>query len=149
MVHLARRPQDLRSGGIAVDAVAPVSPTSSCRGIVQLSEDRPNALLEMLWIREAHNLCLDGVDLPPLLVDTPAGPIERVASAAERSEWERAWPKLWPQVVGPRLACRADQVVAIPCEGEYSRRISPNALLITGAARNDSAAYQRPLDSLR
>lgn len=61
-------------------------------------EDRPDALLEMLWIREAYGLHPDGADLPPLLIDTPAAPMERVPSRAERNEWERAWPGLWQQV---------------------------------------------------
>ena len=39
------------------------------------------------------------------------------------------------------------KVVTIPCRGEFSRKITDNALLMTDATRADSAAYQRALDS--
>ncbi len=192
-------------------------------------EDRPNALLELLWIREAHDLHLQGADLPPLLVDTPADASGAGPSAAARVEWELAWPRLWhaaaehagrdhdPRqfdrlqqtahgsserekilhaMVGPSWrdefgdvvldddsyqewssrgmdahlssmrerimkspehrdldalirAWRAGltKIVTIPCEGEFSRRITPNALLMTDATRNDSVRYQRALES--
>lgn len=192
-------------------------------------EDRPNALLELLWIREAHDLRLHGANLPPLLVDTPAGASGGGASAAERVWWERAWPRMWHaaaehagrdqdprqferlqqtadgstereqilhEMVGPswrdefgdalfddnsyqdwsrrgtdahlssmrqRMSHSPEhrdlnalirawhagltKIVTIPCEGEYSHKITPNALLITDATRNDSDSYQRALDS--
>ncbi len=61
-------------------------------------EDRPNQLLEMLWVREAHELQLDGDDLPPMLSQTP----ERAAAGMSREsrvEWERAWPRIWRETV--------------------------------------------------
>jgi len=39
------------------------------------------------------------------------------------------------------------RVVTIPCRGEFSRKITDNALLVTDATRADSSAYQRALDS--
>ncbi|MGN6221438.1 MAG: hypothetical protein ACTHNQ_18215 [Microbacterium sp.] len=56
-------------------------------------EDRPHALLELLWVREAYGLRVEGDDLPPLLTDTP----EPVAGVTERmrTEWEQAWPRVW------------------------------------------------------
>jgi hypothetical protein len=193
-------------------------------------EDRPTALLELLWIREAHELHPHGA-LPPLLVDTPAGASRAGASAAERVEWEITWPRMWHaaaehagrdqdrqqferlqrtahgsperekilhEMVGPSWrdtfgdpifdddsyqdwsrrgtdthlssmrrrmthspehrdldalirAWRAGltKIVTIPCEGEYSHKITPNALLMTDATRNDSDSYQRALDSFR
>ena len=69
-------------------------------------EDRPNALLELLWIREAFVLQLHGDDLPPLLSDTPA-PVQNAAiSTGTRDEWEGAWPRIWHAAVahaGPDL----------------------------------------------
>jgi hypothetical protein len=62
-------------------------------------EDRPSTLLELLWIREAHDLHLNGADLPPLLVDTPEGASGAGASEAERVEWEMAWPRIWHAAV--------------------------------------------------
>lgn len=192
-------------------------------------DDRPSALLEMLWIREAHDLHLDGADLPPLLVDTPAAASGRDVSATERAQWEQAWPRLWQAVAehagrdedprqfellqqtangslerekvlremfGPSWrdefgdavfdddsyqdwsqrgtdahlssmrqrmtqlpehrnldalirAWRAGmtKIVTIPCEGEYSHKITSNASLMTDTTRNDSDSYERALDS--
>jgi hypothetical protein len=192
-------------------------------------EDRPNALLELLWIREAHDLHLHAANLPPLLVDTPASAGRVGVSAAERGEWERAWPRMWHavaehagrdqdprqferlqrtaggsaereqilhEIVGPSWrdefgdapfddnsyqdwsrrgrdahlsamrqrvmpspehrdldalirAWRAGltKIVTIPCEGEYSHKFTPNALLMTDVTRNDSDAYQRAVDA--
>ena len=39
------------------------------------------------------------------------------------------------------------KIVAIPCVGEYTRRISVNALLVTDGTRADSEKYQRALTS--
>lgn len=56
-------------------------------------EDRPHALLELLWVREAYGLHVEGDDLPPLLTDTPE-PIDGLTEAM-RTEWEQAWPRVW------------------------------------------------------
>jgi len=56
-------------------------------------DDQPRALLELLWVREAYGLRVDGDDLPPALVDAPAV-LDDVADAA-RAEWEQAWPLVW------------------------------------------------------
>ncbi|WP_435748673.1 hypothetical protein [Microbacterium sp. PMB16] len=61
-------------------------------------EDRPSALLELLWLREAHDLHPEGDGVPPLVRVTPA-PAERVVDDAVRAEWERAWPRVWEAVV--------------------------------------------------
>jgi hypothetical protein len=194
-------------------------------------EDRPTALLELLWIREAHDMHLQETDLPPLLVDAPAHASGSGPSAAERVEWERAWPRLWHaaaehagrdqdprqferlqqtahgslererilhEIVGPSWRDEFDdavldddgyqdwsrrsmdvhlssmrermthspehrnldalirawragltKVVTIPCEGEYSRKLTNNALLMTDATRDDSDSYRRALDAFR
>lgn len=62
-------------------------------------EDRPNALLDLLWIREAYALQLTGDGLPPLLSHTP-GTVQDAAVAADtRDEWAGAWPRIWNAVV--------------------------------------------------
>ena len=64
-------------------------------------EDRPNQLLELLWLREAYALRPEGDDLPPMLVQTP----ERATAAiddATRAEWEATWARLWAETVQPR-----------------------------------------------
>ena len=192
-------------------------------------EDRPHALLELLWIREAHALQLQGEDLPPLLLDTPA-PIQNAALSTDtRDEWASAWPRIWHAVVahaGPDLdsrlfvelqatangsterasllhrivgPCWRDEfgdsafendsysawsqvgmdaqlaamstriedsperrdlpplisawhagltkIVTIPCSGEYTRRISENALLMTDGTRANSDSYRRALNT--
>jgi hypothetical protein len=61
-------------------------------------EDRPHALLELLWLREAHRLQPRGEDLPPLLTDTPDD-ASRASDAATRAHWESTWPQVWHDVV--------------------------------------------------
>lgn len=60
-------------------------------------EDTSQALLELLWVREARGLSPVGDDLPPLLVDPPRNRDE--VDAGERAGWEAAWPDLWAAVV--------------------------------------------------
>ncbi|MEO2130805.1 MAG: hypothetical protein ABGX78_06125 [Microbacterium sp.] len=61
-------------------------------------EDRPQALLELLWLREAHHLEPRGENLPPLLSETPAdASIE--TDAAVRADWESVWPQAWSEAL--------------------------------------------------
>lgn len=62
-------------------------------------EDRPHALLELLWIREAYVLRPQSKDLPPLLLDTPAVVQTAGVGADTRSEWEAEWPDIWHAAV--------------------------------------------------
>lgn len=62
-------------------------------------EDRPNALLELLWIREAYELEPVGVDLPPTLSDTPAVVHDAVLTDETRLAWESAWSRVWAAVL--------------------------------------------------
>jgi hypothetical protein len=62
-------------------------------------DDQPNMLLELLWIREAHQLQPRGEDLPPLLSDSPPVQRDRVVNAEERAHWEDAWPRMWDAAV--------------------------------------------------
>ncbi|WP_066593586.1 hypothetical protein [Cryobacterium arcticum] len=192
-------------------------------------EDRPNALLELLWIREAHALRLQGEDLPPLLLDTPTTVQHAALSTDTRDEWASAWPRIWHAVVayaGPDLDSRLfvelqataigsterasllhrivgpswrddfgdsafendsyrawsqvgmdaqlaamatriedsperrdlpplisawhaglTKIVTIPCLGEFTRRISENALLMTAGTRANSDSYRRALNT--
>ncbi len=60
-------------------------------------EDRPHAAEELLWVREAYGLKVQG-GAPPLLTDTPA-PAAREVTEAERSRWATAWPVVWGRVI--------------------------------------------------
>ncbi len=60
-------------------------------------EDRPHAADEMLWVREAYGLDVEG-DVPPLLTDTPA-PAARALTEVERSRWTTVWPLLWIRII--------------------------------------------------
>lgn len=62
-------------------------------------DDQPNMLLELLWIREAHQLQPRGEDLPPLLSDSPPVERDRVVDAEEQAHWEDAWPRMWDAAV--------------------------------------------------
>lgn len=59
-------------------------------------EDRPHAVRELLWVREAYDLTVSG-DVPPPLVDTPAA-ATRTISPDDRAQWTDAWPDLWDAV---------------------------------------------------
>ncbi|MBD3942662.1 hypothetical protein IF188_13245 [Microbacterium sp. NEAU-LLC] len=191
-------------------------------------EDRPHTLLELLWVREAHGLRIEGDDdLPPMLTDTP-GPAAPVDEAT-RARWQETWPRVWraaaahagrddtaelmgrlqttangsperlallQELVGPswrdefgddafdddsyrewrdhgderhrsgighRLVDSPEhrdladliaawqagltKIVTIPCVGEFQRRLSPTAMLMTATTRADSAAYRRALQA--
>lgn len=189
-------------------------------------EDRPPLLLELLWLREAHDLRPVGEEIPPPLVETPEAS-EAAVGDAVRSGWSSEWPRVWEavlahaasdqdpqlfeslrrtadgsperasllgQIVGPsanmefgsdvfddrsyrqweqngvdaHIASRPEvledsperrdlealipawragltKVVTIPCQGEHTRKIGRNALLVTDATRADSARYRRAL----
>lgn len=62
-------------------------------------QDSPRALLELLWVREAHGLAPPDDDPPPKLVDTPSPATGPRVSAATRMEWESSWSQLWRDVV--------------------------------------------------
>ena len=193
-------------------------------------EDRPNRLLELLWLREAYTLRPEGDDLPPMLVQTP----ERATAAiddATRAEWEAAWARVWrasvqhagrefdaahfaqleglaagseeresalQELFGPNWADefgpdalqdpswmsweqqsvdafiasrpgahqnspeRRDlealipawragltKIVTIPCQGEHTRKLGSNALLVTDETRADSDRYRAALRSFQ
>ncbi|MCT1365152.1 MULTISPECIES: hypothetical protein [unclassified Microbacterium] len=61
-------------------------------------DDRPHALLELLWVREAHGLVPVDDALPPLLVDRPAE-AERPVDAQTRERWAEVWPRIWDKAV--------------------------------------------------
>ncbi|MWC00332.1 hypothetical protein [Agromyces seonyuensis] len=60
-------------------------------------EDRPQALLELLWLREAYGLEPHADDLPPLL-HVPPMPAEQGVAESVRSRWAQAWPVIWQDV---------------------------------------------------
>ncbi|MBT2503736.1 hypothetical protein [Curtobacterium sp. ISL-83] len=56
-------------------------------------EDDSQALLDLLWIREAWQLDPVGSELPPRLVATPNP--EPASADADREAWSNAWPEIW------------------------------------------------------
>lgn len=192
-------------------------------------EDRPNSLLDLLWVREAYELQPVGSDLPPKLSDTPAVVTDGAVAAETRTAWEFRWVREWHETVahtarehnpelfaalretalgsteriellhtitGPnwrdefgnepfdndsyrdwsqrgvdthmsRRPLRLEdhperrdlpalvaaweagltKIITIPCDGTYTQKVSPNALLITDPTRQDSDAYRAALGS--
>lgn len=192
-------------------------------------EDHPHALLQLLWIREAHELRPRGEHLPPPLTEPPTVVRDEAVTAETRAAWEDAWPRIWHAVAahagadldldildrlhgdavsatesaellrrlrGPEwrddfgdrpfenpsyrawsenvaiagtvaLAIKLEdtperrdlaalvpawqagltKIVTIPCRGEFTRRVTDNALLMTAASRTDSAGYRNALRS--
>lgn len=76
---------------------------------------------------ERKGMAASRASRPPALSDTP----ERRDLDALIAAWRAGLTK----------------VVTIPCRGEYSRRLGPNALLVTDATRADSARYRTALRS--
>ncbi|KEP75151.1 hypothetical protein HR12_37940 [Microbacterium sp. SUBG005] len=72
-------------------------------------ENRPTAVNELLWVRAAYGLEVEG-DVPPALLDTPdaAG---RILAAGERARWTAVWPRLWEAAV--RHAARPTDTSAL------------------------------------
>ena len=75
-------------------------------------EDDSQALLELLWIREAWQLRPGGEDPPPALVDTPAFMGGSQRSAAPIEEWQDAWPAIWAAALDHDGTPRDPEVVA-------------------------------------
>ena len=192
-------------------------------------DDSPSTLLELLWIREAYHLRIEGEDIPPLLTEAPEAANGPAPTESLNVTWEQTWPRLWRavtqhagrdqdpvqferlqqtangsperlqilhEIVGPSWrdefgdavfddpsyrewsqrgtdrqisamrqpgaespehrdldaltrAWRSGltKVVTIPCQGDFSRKITDNALLMTETTRADSSTYQRALNS--
>lgn len=60
-------------------------------------DDRPNLLLELLWLREAYALHPAGENLPPLLLETPES-ATATADDETRARWQDAWAGVWRDV---------------------------------------------------
>ncbi|WP_248241558.1 hypothetical protein [Microbacterium kunmingense] len=80
-------------------------------------DERPHALVELLWLREAHHLEPQGANLPPLLSDTPDD-ASIASDAATRADWERLWPQVWHNALDhvgretdPRLFDRVQETI--------------------------------------
>ncbi|MCX6502672.1 MAG: hypothetical protein NT132_09750 [Microbacterium sp.] len=59
-------------------------------------DDSSQALLQLLWLREAYDLPVVG-DVPPPLTDTPAR-ASRALSEDQRAQWTREWPRIWDAI---------------------------------------------------
>ncbi len=84
------------TGGMRSETPIPESPWPHDMTITV--EDRPHALLELLWLREAHSLSPEGEDLPPRLVRTPV-PAANAVDRSTRDRWSREWPGVWDEVL--------------------------------------------------
>ena len=58
-------------------------------------EDDPQALVDLLWIRETWILKPVGDDLPPLLSDKPIGTYTETDTSDRIGIWQDAWPAMW------------------------------------------------------
>src|SRR4051812_26560471 len=73
----------------------PISGNPWPQDMVISVQDSPDALLSLLWVREAWRLEPDGDDLPPGLINTPTPVPEPARAAAPITTWRDAWPELW------------------------------------------------------
>lgn len=113
-------------------------------------EDRPHALLELLWIREAHRLDPVGDALPPLLVDRPEA-ASRPVDDATRERWSAGWHRIWDDAVAhaatepdPALFDRALDLTLSPGERAtlLAQLTGPTAREEFGTEVLDDAAYR-------
>jgi hypothetical protein len=58
-------------------------------------EDDLQALLDLLWVREAWSLQPAEDDLAPLLSITPVGTNHEAVPVGKIAEWQEAWPSIW------------------------------------------------------
>lgn len=58
-------------------------------------ENDSQALLDLLWVREAWSLQPAGDDLAPLLSVTPVGADNEAVPVGKIAEWQEAWPSIW------------------------------------------------------
>ncbi len=58
-------------------------------------EDSPEALLELLWVREAWRLAVELDDAPPPLTDTP----QFAAGDHDTATWATEWAALWTEAL--------------------------------------------------
>lgn len=81
-------------------------------------EDSPEALRDLLWLREACGLHPSGVDLPPLLEHPPERPAAALPDPARLRTWEQAWPIVWDEVLEhtgrPRQGERLQRLLELP-----------------------------------
>jgi hypothetical protein len=123
-------------------------------------EDQPASVLELLWIREAHELHPRGDDLPPPLSDTPPVVRNDMVDAATRVRWEDAWPAIWSAVAAhagtendPRLFEQLQQTAGGSIERAdlLHRMVGPSWRDDFGDAAFDGDAYgewsQRGMDA--
>ncbi|WP_145985662.1 hypothetical protein [Microbacterium phyllosphaerae] len=66
-------------------------------------EDRPQTLLELLWIREAHGLRPVGETLPTNLADSPS-PAANPVDSETHERWSNAWARIWSEVLAHSAA---------------------------------------------
>ena len=113
-------------------------------------DDRPNSLLELLWLREAHELRPEGQALPPLLVDTPS-PAEHPVGDVVRGEWERMWADLWAEVVAhagqepdPRLFEQLNRMAVGSSDREalLEEIVGPHVVDLFGRSAFEDDSYQ-------
>lgn len=81
-------------------------------------EDAPEALRDLLWLREACGLRPTGVDLPPLLAHPPERPPAALPDPARLRTWQQAWPIVWDEVLEhtgrPRQGERLQRLLELP-----------------------------------
>ncbi|GAA2752272.1 hypothetical protein [Amnibacterium kyonggiense] len=81
-------------------------------------DDAPQAILDLLWLREACGLEPTGVDLPPLLEVPPTGSPVHAPDPERRRVWQAAWPIVWDEVLEhagrPRQGERFQRLLELP-----------------------------------
>ncbi len=102
-------------------------------------EDDSQALLELLWVREAWQLRPEGNDLPPSLVDSPSFVGGSQRSAAPIVAWQDAWPGIWAKLCSTQ-ARRVTQMTSIVCAVPRSVRMNVRDSCTNSSVRRGGTA---------
>ncbi len=78
---------------------APIPGSPWPHDMVITIEDRPQTLLELLWLREAYGLTPEGDDLPPRLEEPPLPADAAAITSAVRTQWQGGWAAAWRAAV--------------------------------------------------
>jgi hypothetical protein len=101
-----------------MQSISPIPGSPWPHEMVLEIEDSPEALRDLLWLREACRLQPTGVDLPPLLVHPPLRPAEAMPDAERLLTWQQAWPIVWDEVLEhagrPRQSERLQRLLEAP-----------------------------------
>lgn len=106
--------------------------------------DRENLLRDMMgptWRDEFGDAAFDDPPTPTTNARPSRSALPRARTLADNPEHRDL------EALIPAWRAGLTTIITIPCQGEHTRRVGHNALLVTAGTRADSMAYRRALSS--